>query len=289
MKHDSYSRNLAVVSGLHAALIAILFGLTVIPGCMSPPPDTKGPMELTVEVPADIIDVSATPAPPPGEEKTAEPEPVKPDQDDPADVIPEPVPDKKKKPEPVKIKEVKPPDKTKTAKTDVKPPDKNKTSKTAVNDKKLIRRQVTATSNRKSKLTAAEIERLLANGAKAGRKSSLSDADLKNLARTDMKFGQGDPVSREAAYFELIRQTLYRGWAQPSSIGVAGLTVRVELILNSDGSIASSRILNGSGNPTMDASVSRALNNVRRIPGLPADFLSSHRRISVAFELTGDG
>lgn len=287
MKTVPYSRNLAVVSGLHAVLIALLLGLSLLPGCASPPPENSGPMQLTVEVPADIIDVSATPAPPPREEKAAEPEPTPPDKDD-ADAIPESVPDKQKKPDPVKIKEIRQPDK-KVTKSGVKPDKKTPDKPAVADDRKLIRRPVKIVSNRRSKLTAAEIERLLAQGATAGRKSSLSDKDLKNLARSDMKFGQGDPVSREAAYFELIRQTLYRGWAQPSSIGVAGLTVRVELTFNPDGSIVSSRILNGSGNQVMDASVSRALNTVRRVPGLPADFLSSHRRISVAFELTGDG
>jgi TonB family protein len=89
-------------------------------------------------------------------------------------------------------------------------------------------------------------------------------------------------------YLELVRATLYRAWDQPTQIGVAGLVARVELSLSSDGSVSASRLLSGSGNAVMDESVMRAVRAVHRIPGLPAEFALSHRRIAVAFELTGN-
>lgn len=263
-----------MVSSAHVILVGAIFGLTVVHGCMSPPPDTKGPMELIVEVPSDIIDLTAMPPP--------------------ADVVPQ-VEEKKLPPE-VKDDDFVTDDKTAPKKKDTPPVDKKvvqekkpPADKKTASDKKLVKRPVKVTSNRKSKLTAAEIERLLGQGAKAGKKATLSDDALRNLAKTEMKYGDGDPVTMEAAYFELIRQTLYRVWNQPSSIGVAGLVTRVELTMTPDGSIADSRIVSGSGNPVMDASVSKALKTVRRVSGLPPGFLSSHRRITVAFELTGDG
>jgi len=282
MKPRSYSQSLAWVSSAHIALIGGLFGLTVVHGCMSPPPDTKGPMELIVEVPSDIYEVSpvaAPPAPAPEPEKAVQPE-IK---DDDFAIVEPP------KPKPVKPKE--------TAQPDNKPkpdPKKQANQQTPNNtkvapDRRLIVRHVKPTSNRKTQLTAAEIARLLDHGAKPGSTSTLSDKQLRELAKTDIQYGHGDPVTMDAAYYELIRQTLYRVWNQPSSIGVAGLVTRVELAMSPDGSITDSRIINGSGNPVMDASVVKALRSIRRVSGVPPAFLSAHRRITVAFELTGDG
>lgn len=248
------------VSVAHSLLIGLLLGVTLFRGCEDTP-NLNLPVELIVP---DV-----------GEEAS---EADKPSPDD-VKPAPEPPAEKDDIPEPEKPKpEIKKPD---VKKPEVKKPEprKNKieTSQT------LVKRPTKS----RTKLSAEEIQRLLDRGGKIG-KPTLTDAQLRSLMNSTTKFGSGSPMTREMLYLELVRQTLYRAWNQPTQIGIAGLVTQVELSLNPDGAVASSRLIGGSGNSTMDESVMRAVRSVRRIQGIPAEFALSHRRIPVAFELTGN-
>lgn len=59
-------------------------------------------------------------------------------------------------------------------------------------------------------------------------------------------------------YIDMIRQAVEQHWKVPLSLGHVDNPL-VELRLNPDGSVASIRILEGSGNAAMDASLSRAI------------------------------
>ncbi len=254
-----YSGHLLLATTVHGILISAILVVALFKGC-SRPSDITMPMELIVEAPSDLEDDK----PEPKEEETTPPEP-EPDKDD----IPEP--DKK----PEKKPEVKKP----VPKPEVKKPPKPKIEVS----KKLVRRNKTS----KTKLTAAEIQRLLDRGTKIGNKASLSDADVRRLLNSDSRFGNGNPATRELVYLDVVKQAMYRAWDQPTSLGIAGLVTRVEFSFSPDGGISSSRLTGPSGNSTMDESVLRAARSVRRISGVPAEFFLSHRRITVAFELTG--
>lgn len=270
MRPPGYSRNVLLSLGMHAILGGTLASLALFHGCSRPSEALNLPVELIIEVP-DFGQPEPEPAPEPEIKKIEVPDPT-PEPDD----IPEPVPEKKpEKPPEVKKEE---PKKEKPAKP-----------KVEVSKKRVVRTLPKPTTTRKTTLTPEEIAKAIKQGAKPGQRSSLSDADLRRILSTDMKFSNGRAIDQESVYFEMVRQILYRSWDQPGNLGVVGLTTRVELTVAPDGSILSSRIVGGSGNATMDNSVMQAVHAVRRLNGVPADFLISHRRLTVAFELTGDG
>ncbi len=252
----------------HGLLIGTLVAVSLSRGCLDDSP-TDMPMELMVDLPQDdskdpnikeLHDLSS----PPKKEDAKKPEPP-PDKDD------VPAPDKdaepRKTPPPKKKPEVK--------KTDTAP-------KKIEISKKLVKRS----GSGKSKLTAAEVQRLLDRGAKIG-KSTLSETDLRRLLNSDTRFGDGKSMTQDAVYLDAIKQTMYRAWDQPTSLGIAGLVAKVEFSFSADGSISGRRLTAPSGNATMDESVMRAAKSVPRINGIPITFFASHRRITVAFELTG--
>jgi TonB family protein len=199
--------------------------------------------------------------------------------------VPKPPPDEKDIPEPEKPKPPKEEPKPKPPAPKPPKPEPKKPNKIEVS-KKLVRRQ--PTSQRRSKLTAEELQRLLDRGARTGSKATLSDDDLRRALNSDMRFSPGNPMSQELLYLEMVRQALYKSWNQPASLGVAGLVTQMEITVQPNGTILGSRVLAGSGNRVMDDSVVRAVQSVRRIYGVPASFFEGHRRIRVAFELTGD-
>lgn len=250
------------VSVVHALLIGLLLGVTLIRGCEDTP-TLNLPVELIVPDVADDDSDADKPVP-----DDVKPPPDPPPEKDDIPELEKPKPEVKK-PE-VKKPEVKKPEPRKP---------KIKVSST------LVKRN--PRSKTKTRLSPEEIQSLLDRGGKVG-KPTLTDAQLRSLLNSTTKFGSGTPMTQEMLYLELVRQTLYRAWNQPTQIGIAGLVANVELSLSPDGAVAGSRLAGGSGNSTMDESVMRAVRSVRRIPGLPAEFTLSHRRLTVAFELTGN-
>ncbi len=272
--HQNYRSELLFVTLGHGLAIGMLFAISFIHGCDSTVTDMSKPMELMVEpppadsheTPTELSQHVLQPREEP-ETKTQEKKNETPPDKDEIPLLDKSKPVKQKtRPEPIR-------------KPDVKETGKIKISKT------LVKRPL---PNGKGKLTPEEVRKLLERGAHLGNKSSLSEADMRRLLNGDQKFGDGSPVSQEFVVLDMVRQALYRAWNQPTTIGIAGLVTKVELTFSSDGAIVGSRMINSSGNKVMDASVMQAVQSVHRVSGLPAAFLSSHRRIPVSFELTGD-
>lgn len=265
-----FTGDMLLVTVAHGLLIGALLLVPMLRGC-DDASSTSTPMELMVDLPdngtePDIPPRDATKEPAPRKDEAKPPEPP-PDKND--ILMPDKDGDPRKTPPPKK-KDIR---KVDTA------PKKIEVSKT------LVRRNKAGGSG-KSKLTAAEVQRLLDRGAKIG-KPTLSDDDLRRLLNSDARFGEGKSMTQEAVYLDAVKQTMYRAWDQPTSLGIAGLVARVEFSFGSDGSISGCRMTAPSGNATMDESVMRAARSVHRINGVPVTFFSSHRRINVAFELTG--
>ena len=84
---------------------------------------------------------------------------------------------------------------------------------------------------------------------------------------------------------ELIRQTLYRSWSQPSGHHLRGRVTVVSLRLDPRGTIMDYEIDRASGDTEMDRSVRAAMESVRRIPGLSSGFAARRQRVTVYFEL----
>jgi TonB family protein len=283
---QNYSKELLVVTVCHGLLIGALIAVSLIHGCDSPISDNNSPMELIVEAPPSD---STHPIP---TELADDPPESKQDKTPDKKVKEEKKDDEKKDeappdPDEVQIEKPKSKDKEKK-KSDPKPVEANKTENKSSKIKistKVVKRPL---PGGKGKLTQEEVRRLLERGAKIGNKSTLSEADMRRLLNSNSRFDEGSAVTQEFIVLDMVRQAMYRAWNQPSDIGIAGLVTRVELTFNPDGTIVSSRILTSSGNKTMDESVMRAVGSVRRVHNLPSGYLSSHRRIPVAFELTGN-
>ncbi len=274
---QNYSTELLAVTICHGLLIGALIAVSFIHGCDAPVSDMNSPMELIVEAPpsdSSPIPTEIAPQQPDATPDKAPDKQVEEKKD-------EPPPD----PDEVPILKPKQKDKEKKKKPDIQSTEAKKPDGKIKISNKVIKRQL---PNGKGKLTAAEVRKLLERGAKIGNKSSLSEADMRRLLNSNSKFGEGSAVTQEFIVLDMVRQALYRAWNQPSDIGIAGLVTRVELTFNPDGTIVGSRILSSSGNKTMDASVMRAVGSVHRVYNLPAGYLSSHRNLPVAFELTGN-
>ncbi len=270
---QNYTNELLLVSIGHGLVIGMLLAIPFIHGCED---DSSTDMSKVLELYVE---------PPPSDSHESPADLMKNLPKPPEDKQEEKVEDKKDTPPPDKDEVTL--DDQKKVKPKVKPKDKKKEVKPGgiKVSNKIVKRDL---PNGKGKLTPDEVRKLLGRGAKLGKKSSLSDADLRRLLNSDSQFGDGSPISQEFVVLDMVRQAMYRAWDQPTDIGIAGLVTKVELTFTSSGSITASRMLASSGNKTMDASVMRAVQSVHRINGLPASFLSSHRRIPVSFELTGN-
>ena len=274
-RKPAFGGELVLITTLHALLLGMMLGASFFGGCSTRPP-TDQPIELTI--PDFAGDSAQKPEPRRDEAKQEEKQPeVKADEKP-----PERPPDKDDIPEPSRQK-AKPDSKPKAKpQAEVKKEESKKKGEIKLS-KTLVHRGTS-----KTKLTPDEIQRLLDKGGRIGT-PKLTDTQLRDILNTSLKFSKGNEMTQEMLYLELVRQTLYKSWDQPTSIGIAGLVTRVELSMNTDGSITDCRITGSSGNRVMDDSVMGAVKSVHRIPGIPPSFLQSHRRIPVAFELTGNG
>ena len=223
------AHSLRVVTAVH---VVIVLGLALISGCrmlFKPKPPLSIPIEFTVEVPAAPAD-----APDPV------PDPVP---------VPPPVRDAIALPQPPK-----PPPKV--------PPKKTPRRKIEPSQRRVTRHGET---ERQTKLSPEEIERLLAEGARPSDRTRIPDADARGFAR--------------------VRAAFYDVWVQPSRAEVGGLTAEAAIVFGTGGRVISGRLSRPSGNAVLDNSVRRALNAVRQITGLPSGFAERHREMSVAFRV----
>jgi hypothetical protein len=221
------AHSLRVVTAVH---VVIVLGLALMSGCrmlFRPKPLQTIPIEFTVEVPAAPAQAAA---PDPA------PDPV---------IVPPPVRDAVALPQPPRTPPKKPPRR------------RIETS----------RRRVTrhAETERQTKLSPEEIERLLAEGARPSDRTRIPDADARGFAR--------------------VRAAFYDVWVQPSRAEVGGLTAEAAIVFGTGGRVISGRLSRPSGNAVLDNSVRRALNAVRQVTGLPNGFVERHREMSVAFRV----
>ena len=223
------AHNLRVVTAVH---VVIVLGLALISGCrmlFKPKPPLSIPIEFTVEVPAAPADA---------------PDPV------PAPVpVPPPVSDAIALPQPPKTPPKAPP----------KTPPRRKIE---TSQRRVTRHGET---ERQTKLSPEEIERLLAEGARPSDRTRIPDADARGFAR--------------------VRAAFYDVWVQPSRAEVGGLTAEAAIVFGTGGRVISGRLSRPSGNAVLDNSVRRALNAVRQVTGLPSGFVERHKEMSVAFRV----
>jgi TonB family protein len=86
-------------------------------------------------------------------------------------------------------------------------------------------------------------------------------------------------------YLDVVQQTFYDAWIQPSysDVGDAEASISIELAL--DGAVTGRTLAKSSGNAILDASAMRAAETVQRISGLSRDFTAENRKITVQFKV----
>jgi len=126
-------------------------------------------------------------------------------------------------------------------------------------------RAVRATGDPKPTLTREQIQRLLDEGAKPADRTVIP--------------------AEEQRYFAIVRRVLYGAWQPPSSAEAGDSVAEVSLRLLPGGVIGGWKIAKPSGNALLDASVETALGSVRKIPNLSAEFLNSHKEVTISFQV----
>lgn len=115
----------------------------------------------------------------------------------------------------------------------------------------------------------------------------LTQDQLRDLLRDQLPTDPvaGAPAPADAGDLELIRQTLYQVWQQPSGHHLRGRVTEVSLRLDAQGRIQEHRLLRSSGDEAMDASVRKVMETVRRIPGISPGFSARRPWVTIYFEL----
>lgn len=288
---------------LHGGLLgAFLGGTAFINPTPKQEPVVNLPLIHLTQVPSVLTDEAifnpggapevGEPSPEPPAAQPAAPAPA-------PDPAPAPKVEPVKKPEQKTVKETKKPEKkAEPKKTETKPkdPPKKKTPE-KVDLSKLVVKPDKAKAAREAK-ERAEAEAAEAAAAKAAAeyaakrnaaisgaintakgsssgavtslgKSSASGASVKGAAPGN---GDGTGIGPSVANYNQYVISLYnRSWNCPSDLTDAGATTTVEIKINKDGSIRSSRIIKKSGNKSLDDSVQRTLDVVAAsgVPPLP--------------------
>jgi TonB family protein len=284
-------------AGLHLILLAaVIFGAGFLPKKL-----VKQDMEPFHMMPASVIeslfddpaDVQGEPQPEPVvepvqpapevEQPQPEPEPIQQAEPDPAPVvIPEPVKPEPIKPEP-KPEAVKVPRKELPKENTIskKEEPKNK-EKPVIKISTVIKKNTTKapvkTSPEKTE-TPAPV-----------RRNPASDFDPKRLERV----GKGSKIKGVTTVFGSalgnyglkVQSAFDRRWTQSENLSNRNATVQVRVVVGTDGSIVSARVVKESGVASLDQSIERLLDIVTRIPEAPPAGASlSDRTFTINFNI----
>ena len=178
------------------------------------------------------------------------------------------------KPEPPKPEDPKPPEPEppKDIPEPPKDPPKPKPPKVVVSTNRIVRPKPQPPKPQAKPPTAEELRRMLASGKPLGPPGPVGPV-------SDFPFDW---------YFALVRKAMYDVWEPPGGLSASsGLKVIVEVRVARDGTVLKRDVIRTSGHALMDESVNRALQAVRQLPALPAEYRGGTRDIQIAFELTG--
>lgn len=282
-------------AGLHLVLlVALIFGAGFLP--------TK-PIKQDIEpfhmMPSSVIEsLFDDPADVQGESQP-EPEPVAEPVQPPAEVEqPKPEPTKQPEPEPVVIPEpVKPePIKPEPKPEPVKQPKKELPKENMISKKEEPKKQVrpvikisTVIKKNTAKPTVNTPPVKKVNPAPP-RRSPAADYDPSRIERVGRgsKFkGVTTVLGSALGNYGLKVQAAYdRRWTQSENLSNRNATVQVRVVVGTDGSIVSSKVVKQSGVASLDQSIGRLLDRVTRIPDAPPAGASlSERTFTINFNI----
>ena len=265
---STYKKGFEISLTAHVCVLFLLFAASILSSLpffrrKEKPP--LPPIEFTIEIPDSMVEQAK-----PEEEKPA---PKPPDiVKDPED-IPDPIPDKPEIKEPEKApppKIIKKP--IEISKKIIEKPTKKeiiKQNKIIVKPKEIIKKlppNVKTVKNPGVRLSAKEIEKLLAMGAKASDHTSIpGDNEICLLA---------------------IKNALYAAWVMPPAEDNTGRPAEIEIRLGSTGAVLSYRLISSSGNRNFDDSALAAAAAVPAFSNLSPEFLRAYNNIvTIEFQL----
>jgi protein TonB len=288
-------------AGLHLILLAaVIFGAGFLPK-----KPVKQDMEPFHMMPASVIeslfddpaDVQGEPqpepvvepvqTPPEVEQPQPEPEPIKQAEPDPAPVvIPEPV-----KPEPVKP-EPRPEPKPEPVKVPKKELPKENTISKKEEPKKKEKPVIKISTVIKKNTTKAPVKTSPEKNVTPApvRRNPASDFDPSRLERV----GKGSKIKGVTTVFGsalgnygLKVQSAYdRRWTQSENLSNRNATVQVRVVVGTDGSIVSAKVVKESGVASLNQSIERLLDLVTHIPEAPPAGASlSDRTFTINFNI----
>ncbi len=119
---------------------------------------------------------------------------------------------------------------------------------------------------RQPMLSAEEIARLLAAGARVGEENVLPQSEVQRC-------------------FLLVKEALYNAWSRPARNDAGPRPAQIELAFGPGGVVRDVRLVRSSGSALHDRSAMAAGRAVGRVDGLTARFLRDYARVTVDFEL----
>ena len=119
----------------------------------------------------------------------------------------------------------------------------------------------------------------------------LSDKEIADLIKKGAKIGTTTSIPDDAAaqalgaYSSHVRDRLYAAWQQPESLkNLPGLVTSVQITIQQDGRVGNGKIIQSSGNATMDDSVLKAVRTVKAMRALPTG-VKGPVTLDIEFEL----
>jgi len=277
--------------GFHLLLVVIL---VIGPAFLSSKSqsDNRPPLDV---IPGKLIDdlfsgggnPNGTPPPPapivprprPVVQPAPQPEPVKP---------PEPVNVRAPQPRPEPVEEVKPP---KPDPNSLETNDDHKRKKPEVSTTPIVHRTDTNKTAKTHSTTpsADNEERRMADARK--RAANLIGQTARNL-RNDVSpgitieaYGPGGSGEAYAGYDQVVQSIYWHDWTPPENTASDEAVTKATVIIASDGTVLSARIITPSGDSSVDKSVQRTLERVTFIKPFPEGAKDKQRTYTIRFDL----
>jgi TonB family protein len=207
------------------------------------------------------------------------PEPVKP---------PEPVKVREPQPRPEPIEEVKP---AKPDPSSLETSNDHKRKKPEVSTTPIVRRTDTNKTAKTHSTTSStdNEERRMADARK--RAADLIGATARNIGKDVSPGISMDPIGPGgggevyAPYDQYVRKIYWEAWTAPEDTASDQAVTKVTVTIESDGTVLSARIINPSGDASVDRSVQRALDRVTFIAPFPEGAKEKQRTYTINFNL----
>jgi len=251
---------------------------SVIESLFDDPADVQGEPQLEPEPVAE-------PVQPPAELEQPEPEPVKQPE-------PEPEPEPVVIPEPVKPEPVKPEPKPEPVKQPKKEQSKENTISKKEEPKKPKKPVIKISTDIKKNTAKPAVNTPPVKKVNPAppRRSPAADFDpsrIERVGRGSQFKGVTTVLGSALGNYGLKVQAAYdRRWTQSENLSNRNATVQVRVVVGTDGSIVSAKVVKKSGVASLDQSIGRLLDRVTRIPDAPPAGASlSDRTFTINFNI----